>query len=157
MFGPKHYVPILKWKRAEQNALQALHEKDKKLMTPLIQFVMPKPKAKDIPEKQFEAVISAFREKLPQLPQHILKAWGTAPIFIDFSLLYTTALKVESMKAITASGHALGMRLIPVSIRLVFAFISNEWLVGMRYKLILAYRLRGDVVPNSVEFCLATY
>ena len=63
MFGPKHYVPILKWKRAEQSALQALNDKDKQGMTPLIQFVMPKAKSKDSPEKQFESVIADFREK----------------------------------------------------------------------------------------------
>ncbi len=114
MFGPKHYVPILKWKRAEQNALQALRDKDKELMTPLIQFVMPKPKSTANAEKQFESVIASFREKVPQLPQQVLKAWGLSPIFVDFSLLYTTDLKVESLRAITASGRALGMHLIPV-------------------------------------------
>ena len=114
MFGPKHYVPILKWKRAEQNALQALKDKDKELMTPLIQFVMPKPKSAANAEKQFESVIASFREKVPQLPQQILKAWCTAPIFIDFSLLYTAALKVEAAKNIMTSGYALGMHFIPV-------------------------------------------
>jgi hypothetical protein len=114
MFGSKHYVPILKWKRAEQNALQALKDKDKELMTPLIQFVMPKPKSSDSPERQFESVISSFREKVPQLPQQILKAWGPSPIFIDFSLLYTTPLKVDSLRNIMASGHTLGLHLIPV-------------------------------------------
>ncbi|HEV2223489.1 MAG TPA: hypothetical protein VGR84_10855 [Candidatus Acidoferrales bacterium] len=114
MFGPKHYVPILKWKRAEQSALQALNVKDKQRMTPLIQFVMPKAKSADNPEKQFQSVISSFKEKIPQLAQQILKAWGPTPIFVDFSLLYTTGLKVECLKSLTASGHALGMRLIPV-------------------------------------------
>lgn len=111
MFGPKHYVPILKWKRAEQNALQALSDEDKKLMTPLIQFVMPKPKSVANPD---ESLISRFREKMAELPKQILKAWGQGAIFIDFSLLHTPALKVESVKAITASGHGIGLRLIPV-------------------------------------------
>jgi len=114
MFGPKHYVPILKWKRAEQNALQVLNEKDKKLMTPLIQFVMPKPKSADSPERQFESVLSTFSEKMPHLPQQILKAWGSSPTLIDFSLVYTTALKVESLKNIMTSGYTLGLHLIPV-------------------------------------------
>jgi hypothetical protein len=114
MFGPRHYVPILKWKRAEQSALQVLNDEDRKLITPLIQFVMPKSKSAANPEKQFESVIASFREKLPQLPHHILKAWGTAPIFVDFSLLYTTPLKIDSAKQITASGQALGLRVIPV-------------------------------------------
>jgi hypothetical protein len=113
MFGPKHYVPILKWKRAEQSALQALSDMDKQGMTPLIQFVMPKAKSVDNPEKQFQSVISDFKEKIPLLAQQILKAWGTTPIFVDFSLLYTMPLRVECLKSITASGHALGMQLIP--------------------------------------------
>ena len=114
MFGPKHYVPILKWKRAEQSALQALSDEDKQGMTPLVQFVMPKAKSADNPEKQFQSVISDFTEKIPHLAQQILKAWGTTPILVDFSLLYTTPLRVECLKTVTASGHALGMRLIPV-------------------------------------------
>lgn len=114
MFGPKHYIPILKWKRAEQSALQALNDKDKQGMTPLIQFVMPKAKSKDSPEKQFESVIAEFREKILLVPQQILKAWGTLPIFIDFSLLYTAALKIEAVKNIMTSGYSIGMHLIPV-------------------------------------------
>src|SRR5260370_12121834 len=35
-------------------------------------------------------------------------------IFIDFSLLYTAALKVEAAKNIMTSGYALGTHFIPV-------------------------------------------
>jgi len=111
MFGPKHYVPILKWKRAEQSALHALNAEDRRLMTPLVQLVMPKPKSTANPD---ESLISRFREKIPELPKQILKAWGQGAIFIDFSLLHTTGLKVESLKNITASGHSIGLHLIPV-------------------------------------------
>lgn len=114
MFGPKHYVPILKWKRAEQSALQALHDDDRTLITPLIQLVMPKPQSAASPKKQFDSVIATFEEKLPQLPEQILKAWGTAPVFIDISLLYTTRLKISSVGQLTASGQTLGLHLIPV-------------------------------------------
>lgn len=114
MFGQKHYVPILKWKRAEQSALQALSDRDKQGMTPLIQFVMPKAKSADNPEKQFQSVISEFTGKIPLLAQQILKTWGTTPIFVDFSLLYTTPLRIECLRSITASGRTLGMQLIPV-------------------------------------------
>jgi hypothetical protein len=114
MFGPKHYVPILKWKRAEQNALGALTVAQKQRITPLIQFVMPKPKSSDSPQKQFDSVIAKFREKMPQLSQQILKLWGTSPIFIDLSLLYTTSLKVDCLGNITTLGNQLGLHLIPV-------------------------------------------
>ena len=45
MLDLRHYIPILKWKRAEEGALKALREDQKKYITPLIQFVMPKNKA----------------------------------------------------------------------------------------------------------------
>jgi len=114
MFGPKHYVPILKWKRAEQTALDRLSGENKRRITPLIQFVMPKPKTPGGPEEQFEEVVSQFREKIPQLSQQILKSWGLLPIFVDFSLLYTPPLKIECLKNIMARGHAIGIRVIPV-------------------------------------------
>src|SRR5579884_3696457 len=114
MFGPKHYVPILKWKRAEQNAIGALDDAQKKGITPVIQLVMPKPTSSDNPQQQFESVVAKFRSKMPDLAQQIFKLWGLSPIFIDFSLLYTTALKVECVATVTASGHQLGVHLIPV-------------------------------------------
>jgi hypothetical protein len=114
MFGPKHYVPILKWKRAEQNALEGLSNEAKEHMTPLIQFVMPKPTSSDSPEKQFEWVVAKFKEKVPLIPQQIAKSWGQTAIFIDFSLLYTTSLKCDSLTRVSASGREEGVNLIPV-------------------------------------------
>ena len=38
MFGPSHYVPILRWKQAERFALRYLHEEDRKRITPLIEL-----------------------------------------------------------------------------------------------------------------------
>lgn len=115
MFGPKHYVPILKWKRAEQNALGTLSDTQKRDITPLIQFVMPKPKSSDGPKQQFDFVVGKFREKMPQLSGQISKSWGSSPIFIDFSLLYTTPLKIECVRTVTASGHDIGIHVIPVT------------------------------------------
>ena len=45
MFTTKHYVPILKWKRAEQGALETLPDKCRDRISPLIELVMPKPKS----------------------------------------------------------------------------------------------------------------
>lgn len=109
-FGPKHYVPILKWKRAEQNALGALNDAQKKGIAPLVQFVMPKPK----PSDDFESIVERFREKMPHLSQQILKSWGLSPIFVDVSLLYTTRLKIDCIQAVTASGYGVGLRVTPV-------------------------------------------
>jgi len=104
MFNSRHYVPILKWKRAEQGALKTLREDQKKYITPLIQFVMPKSK----PDEIIENVVTKFEKQLPQLPKKLIEAWGINPVFIDVSLLYTTSLKAESIKNISLIGNKLG-------------------------------------------------
>lgn len=38
MFGPAHYVPILRWKHAERFALKNLQEQDRARITPLIEL-----------------------------------------------------------------------------------------------------------------------
>jgi len=110
MFDSRHYIPILKWKRAEQGALRVLREDQKKYITPLIQFVMPKSK----PGETIEDVIAKFEQQLLQLPKKIIEAWGINPVFIDVSLLYTTSLKAESIKTILMTGYKLGGFFIPV-------------------------------------------
>ncbi len=127
MFDSTHYVPILKWKRAEQRALEVLKNKDKDHITPLIELVMPTvPRYKDkegkvrrTPEEIFLKMVSTFREvRIQKIPEEILKYWGHRPIFIDFSLLHapqdTTRLKVESLKKIVTTGVELDLDLIPV-------------------------------------------
>jgi len=60
MFNSKHYVPMLKWKRAEQGALEVLTSENKKYITPVIQFVMPKQK----PQDTLEDVVARFKKQL---------------------------------------------------------------------------------------------
>lgn len=110
MFNSKHYVPILKWKRAEQGALKALGEKQKKYITPLIQFVMPRYEPKEL----LEDVVLRFGEQVPKIPEKIIEVWGNTSIFVDFSLLFTTPLKIKSIKTILRKGHKLGATFIPV-------------------------------------------
>lgn len=110
MFDSKHYVPMLKWKRAEQGALKALGEEDKKHITPLIQLVMPKQN----PEEQLEGVVSRFEEQISKIPEKLVEVWGNNSIFVDFSLLFTTPLKVKSLNILLKEGHKLGAALIPV-------------------------------------------
>lgn len=110
MFNLRHYVPILKWKRAEQGALKALTEEYKKQITPLIQFVMPNHK----PQEKFEDIVTRFEEQTLQIPDKIIEAWGYAPIFVDFSLLFTTPLKVKSLRIILRKGYELRASFIPV-------------------------------------------
>lgn len=110
MFTSRHYIPILKWKRAEQGALKALGEESKKYITPLVQFVMPK----EEPEEQLEEVVSRFEKLIPKIPEKLVEIWGNSPVFVDFSLLFTTPLKVKSSRTILKEGLKLGAIFIPV-------------------------------------------
>lgn len=110
MFNSKHYIPILKWKRSEQGALKALEQKDKKYITPLIQFVMPKYE----PQEELADIVAKFEKRVPQIPEKLIEVWGCSPIFVDISLLFTTPLKVKSLNAIVRGGHEHGGIFIPV-------------------------------------------
>lgn len=156
MFGFKHYVPILKWKRAEQNALGGLTDEQKGDITPLLQFVMPKPESLDSPQRQFDFVMKKFREKMPDLTKQILKSWGFRPIFFDVSLLYTTPLKAECVQAVMASAHDVGMIMIPVlhldddlELREVTRLSARKYSSGICLRLI-PHDL-GDIAPLNKE------
>jgi len=110
MFNSTHYVPILKWKRAEQGALKELGEESKKHITPLIQFVMPKGEPKEI----LEDTVFRFEKQLSKIPEKLLEVWGNTSIFVDFSLLFTIPLKVKSIRNILQEGNKLGATFIPV-------------------------------------------
>lgn len=82
MFGERHYVPVLKWKRGEQKALELLDPKWKTRCTPLIE-VMPVPwdHANDCPAKNVE-------EHLRNIGEQIIGAWSADnPVFLDLCWL----------------------------------------------------------------------
>jgi len=120
MFGPKHYVPILKWKAAEKTSLKELQDECKTHITPVFQLVMPGLKrvkgklVSETPEEQFEEVIQTFKEKIPEIPEEILDSWGTETAFIDLSLIYTVPLRIEGLRKIISKGSQLGIHLVPV-------------------------------------------
>jgi len=125
MFDSKHYVPILKWKRAEQRALRNLEEKDRDAITPLIELVMPtvlrekKGGIKKTLEEVSSEVVEKFKMKrIKAIPEEIAVSWGTMPVFLDFSLLHdgelTTRLKIDSITRIMPAGIDLGLKVVPV-------------------------------------------
>lgn len=140
MFDSRHYVPILKWKRAEQGALAALSVEDKKYITPLIQFVMPK---QENPQEQLDDIIGRFEEQIPQIPKKIVEIWGNTQIFVDFSLLFSNELKIRSLKSVLEDGKNLGAILIPVihlyddpALKKVVYSLAKENISGMCLRLI---------------------
>jgi len=128
MFNSKHYVPILKWKRAELGALKMLEKKRKKYVTPLIQLVMPsvslyreegKKRIRKSQEEMFSEIVVKFKEnRINKIPEEITQSWGVEPMFLDVSLLHqaenSTKLKIDSMNKIVLAGVKLGTRMIPV-------------------------------------------
>lgn len=77
MFDYKHYVPILRWKRAEWVALGNLADADRSHVTPLLELTpysfrakknKPAPDPKDV---------------LTRNAADMLKHWGQAPFFVD--------------------------------------------------------------------------
>jgi hypothetical protein len=127
-----HYVPILKWKRAERSALQALADKQKNTVIPLIELVMPtvphdrmeggtknRNRVRKTDQEIFAEMIQKFKDKrVKEIPEEILRSWGTRPLFLDFTLLHeaerTTQLKIDSLNRIVPVGMGIGLKIIPV-------------------------------------------
>lgn len=120
MFDSKNYIPILKWKSAEKRAVGGLREDQKQHMTPLIQFVMPKPKAPKKGEKEktdeekFDQVIESFEQSIAEIHEEIRELWGRSPVFLDFTLLYTPSLKIKALEDVFEAGMGAELKLIPV-------------------------------------------
>lgn len=113
-----NYVPLLKWKRAEQSALRELTDARKDKIMPLVELVMPKPKSnpKDASPDQLHAEsIQIFRDhKVKEFAKEIFIAWGKRPIFVDFTLLYPSDLKSLGIRTLMPDAARTGVRIIPV-------------------------------------------
>jgi hypothetical protein len=120
-----NYVPILKWKRAEQGALFDLSENKKDILMPLIELVMPKPRSETVkkgeppkPPKSFEEkyaeVIESFKSKrISEIPAEIEEVWKKRPIFLDFSLLYPE-VRFDAFNQIAKECANRSMGVVPV-------------------------------------------
>lgn len=77
MFDHSHYVPVLRWKRGEREALRTLDTVDRGAMTPVIEllpgYLRPR-RAKGS---------GPGGDDLSVVIKQIAECWGTAPIFID--------------------------------------------------------------------------
>ncbi len=118
MFNNKHYIPILRWKAAEREALEQVTVKEKTLMTPLIELIMPQSKEASIrsgntPADMLKESIEIFKKKLPVIPTEILECWGRSPVFIDLHLI-DGSIRAESMESILSIGKSLDIFMVPV-------------------------------------------
>jgi hypothetical protein len=82
--GPKRYIPILRWKRAERRALRYLRRREREMITPILELT---PAA-------FEAGPSNGPPRRTPLPSDVLlrmatgiaECWGRQAAFVDLSL-----------------------------------------------------------------------
>lgn len=113
----KNYVPILKWKRAEQSALRDLTNARKSATMPLVEFVMPKPKGLpsgvDIEVYRNAAISALSDEKIDKFAKEIENIWGKNPIFIDLTYIYPEVEDKVSVRVIDAA-HDAGLMITPV-------------------------------------------
>ena len=115
MLTTNSYVPILKWKRAEQGALKELSEDRKKTVQPLIEIVPPKQDDKKPASEAFAEMATNFTNvRTKEIPKEILMAWGEDPIFIDLSPIYPLNLKQVGVTEIVKNSILLRLKPVPV-------------------------------------------
>jgi hypothetical protein len=97
MFSHWHYVPILRWKLAEQNALRDLFPSSKSRLTPLI----------EIPElRRVDAGM------LTKCASSIALAWGDAPFFFDFGA-HSSNVPGEFVGTFFDKARSIGLSAMP--------------------------------------------
>ncbi|MFA6294888.1 MAG: beta family protein [Candidatus Paceibacterota bacterium] len=161
MLNSNHYTPILKWKRAEQGALKELADKDKVLITPFIQFVMPKPKL----DETLEGMTERFEKQSMDIPEKIVDIWGKSLIMIDFSLLYIpTISKTKIIEKVLSSGEALGAKFIPAihlsdeeEIKSKVCLLSKDYKNGICLRLVCSDLSDIEKLNLKIKDFLSTY
>jgi hypothetical protein len=112
MFSVNHYVPILRWKRAEKIALRYLQPADKAVITPLIELVPTSFKPGQDGSENPALVLE--REA-----KEIKKDWGTAPFFVDVNHLEECVPPINGLthplEYLSDKARMEGLRLVPVT------------------------------------------
>jgi len=114
-FDSKHYVPILRWKKAERTALAKLYKHDSMRLTPLIEMVPENFIHKDSVGHTIEFSID---EVISRVGGQLYRCWGERPVFIDLGLLSPDILNQGSNHFLAMLGQyacILKLSLIPVT------------------------------------------
>lgn len=113
LFGENHYVPVLKWKRGEQKALEFLDDPHKKELTPLIEIVpIPYDFVNDCPAK-------SINDHLVNTGDQIKRSWGEeSPAFLDLNWLDDTEVMdngIHPLTSILEDCRSKNVKIIPVT------------------------------------------
>lgn len=113
----KNYVPILKWKRAEQSALKDLTAARKDVTVPIVEFVMPKPKGlpngANINEYRSAAMLKMNNDKIDKFANEMENVWGNRPIFVDFTYIYPD-VQVAVAERFIGTAQKVNLAVMPV-------------------------------------------
>jgi hypothetical protein len=91
----KTYVPVLKWRQGEYQALMRLHAVTKAQVTPLIEVTPPE---WDFETHKFKKTIDS---QLAPFASRLEKKWGSRPAFLDTSLLDPIARMIGGVHPLT--------------------------------------------------------
>ena len=84
------YVPVLRWKAAEKDALQWLRKEDKSRLKPLLEIIPRSFQAKDGgPTRSVRAVLRT-------IARDIETYWGSSPVFVDVDHVIKAGIREES-------------------------------------------------------------
>lgn len=106
---PPKYVPVLRWKPAEQFAIGRLWRGDRAFVTPLI----------ELPPKRLDQLDPAYHQaQLCDIAHEILETWGTNPLYIDLGLVNQYSCLHDGhhpLHSLLAKCTDLGIQAIPVT------------------------------------------
>lgn len=110
MIPSSSYVPFLKWKQSEY---QALYKLDEQVKDAIIPFIIIPPIEYDFAEKQMK---KTFQDHMKPMPERLEKKWGKRLAIIDFHPTIEDGLMDDGASAISyffTEAHAKGCSVIP--------------------------------------------
>ena len=109
-FDPTHYVPVIRWKKAEQVALAKLTNDASAHLTPLVELVTENLKRTERKAVSTEQVAN-------EISNQLFRYWGERAVFIDLSHLSQDTVIQGSTHLLAILGHcaaATQVSLVPV-------------------------------------------
>ena len=108
----RHYVPVLRWRMGEYQALEKLSDDRKDAVVPLFEILPPDYDFEQRkPKKDIDEHLKTFGDRL-------LKKWGERPALLDAGRLDPTMRMRDGRHPLVAlfdAASALGLRLTPVT------------------------------------------
>lgn len=117
MLQPYHYVPVLRWKRAEEDALESLGHIEELNLLPLLQLVNYDvvPKIQDVSPS---ARADKFAELVDNKILNLKDIWGTRPLLIDNKYLSSMRRLLDEkymLNTVLELGRRYGVRFTPIT------------------------------------------